>query len=566
MVRVMNLENLQAVIRRGETFTVEFKRATKNALHDTEIVHAAMCLANGDGGLLLLGVEDDGEVTGVSPRHGADTDPTRLQALIVNRTAPPLMTTVTLLTVDGLPVVAIEVPSADSPVGTVDGVFRRRALRFDGTPECVAYAPSELLSAAFVGTGRDYARVITSTGQWGDLSPLEFERFRDVVRRRDGDQALAALSDLDIARALGAVDPVSGSEDAVTLGGVLLFGTEEALRRHIPTHEVAFQEDVHHGPGVNDIARRPLFAAMEMFADRLDARHSEDEVMWGMVRVPIERIPRAAAREAIANALVHRDYAELGLTRVVMEPGTFTVTSPGGFPKGVTADNVLTVTKPRSPMLADAFKRAGLVERTGRGVGRMFDSMLRTGRSEPDYSRSTSHSVTVQFQVDASDLQFARFVIAAEAQMTRPLDLAGLRMLHLIRAVGPSTISEAAADLRLTTDEVRRVMSALAADGLVDIRGSGRARRAHLSAAFHRLSGSASSAIRARDPEPIQQREMVMAFVAQYGSITRREAAELCRLSDDTASRLLRRMVADGALVMIGNRRTARYCLPGEGS
>lgn len=154
----MDLEDLQAVIRGGETFTVEFKRATEKALHDTELVHAAMCLANGDGGLLLLGVEDDGEGTGVSPRHGADTDPTRIQALILNRTSPPLMTTASVVSLGGLRVVAIEVPSADSPVGTVEGVFRRRALRFDGKPECVAYAPSELLSAAFVGTGRDYAR------------------------------------------------------------------------------------------------------------------------------------------------------------------------------------------------------------------------------------------------------------------------------------------------------------------------------------------------------------------------------------------------------------------------
>lgn len=106
-------------------------------------------------------------------------------------------------------------------------------------------------------------RVVTGTGRWSDLSPLEFERFRALVRRRDGDQTLAALSDVDIARALGAIDSAEGGSDAVTLGGVLLFGTEEALRRHIPTHEVAFQEEDRHGRGVNDIAKRPLFGAME---------------------------------------------------------------------------------------------------------------------------------------------------------------------------------------------------------------------------------------------------------------------------------------------------------------
>ena len=65
------------------------------------------------------------------------------------------------------------------------------------------------------------------------------------------------------------------------------------------------------------------------------------------------------------------------------------MTNPGGFPEGITADNILVhEPKPRNPRLAEAFKRIGLVEQTGRGVDKIFMGQLRYGRPAPDYSRS----------------------------------------------------------------------------------------------------------------------------------------------------------------------------------
>ncbi|MGH3873548.1 MAG: ATP-binding protein [Pseudonocardiaceae bacterium] len=70
------------------------------------------------------------------------------------------------------------------------------------------------------------------------------------------------------------------------------------------------------------------------------------------------------------------------------------VSSPGGFPEGIRLDNLLVAApQPRSPLLADAFKRTGLVERTGRGINRMFAEQLRVGRPAPDYGRSTDRQV-----------------------------------------------------------------------------------------------------------------------------------------------------------------------------
>src|SRR5690606_21942851 len=74
------------LIAGGETLDVEFK----SDVNDTELVETVVCLANGGGGTLLVGVHDDGRVVGARPRHGATTDPRRIEALVSNSTRPAL--------------------------------------------------------------------------------------------------------------------------------------------------------------------------------------------------------------------------------------------------------------------------------------------------------------------------------------------------------------------------------------------------------------------------------------------------------------------------------------------
>lgn len=81
-----NENDLRELLVKGETLTVEFKSDAKG-LPDRDLVAAAVAMANTEGGLILLGVEDNGTVTGVQPGH---QDVTGLVALIANRTSPSL--------------------------------------------------------------------------------------------------------------------------------------------------------------------------------------------------------------------------------------------------------------------------------------------------------------------------------------------------------------------------------------------------------------------------------------------------------------------------------------------
>lgn len=102
----------------------------------------------------------------------------------------------------------------------------------------------------------------------------------------------------------------------------------------------------------------------------------------------------------MANALIHRDYTRLGAVHVQWHEDRLEIANPGGFPEGVRLDNLLVKQpRPRNPLLADAFKRAGIVERTARRIDTIFYEQLRNGRPAPNYERSTEASVVLVLPV-----------------------------------------------------------------------------------------------------------------------------------------------------------------------
>lgn len=206
-------------------------------------MEAVVCLANGSGGVLLVGVEDDGTPTGARARHeGGRTDSLRLQALIANNTQPPVATTVGVVDLDGASVIVVEVPDSPRVVGTTRGTYLRRAVSGDGRPMCVPYHAHEMLAHEVDRGAVDYASLPIRGARWEDLDPLEFERVRRLVTEAGSraDSLLAGLSDREIAHALGLVR----DNAEVTTGALLLFGHAGALRRFVPTHEAAFRFSV----------------------------------------------------------------------------------------------------------------------------------------------------------------------------------------------------------------------------------------------------------------------------------------------------------------------------------
>jgi ATP-dependent DNA helicase RecG len=558
-------EVLRDLIAAGETLDVEFKGEEKAPLSDRELFEAVVCLANRSGegiGWLLIGVEDDGRVTGQRPRHEAGrTDPRRVQALVASNTRPSMSCRAELVRLDEGDVLCLEVPAVRRPVGTANGHYTRRGLEASGRPACFPYHFHEM-HADQAGRGQqDYSQLVLAGARWDDLDPLEFERFRRSIRETGhGDRSLLDLPDVELGKALGVL--VSDGPDAsVRVAGMLLFGKEEALRGYLPTHEVAFQQLAGAQVEVNDFLRAPLLRVMDDLIQRLRARNREQELMVGARRVGVPDVPELAYREAVANALIHRDYTRLGAVHVQWHEDRLEMSSPGGFPEGVRLENLLvTPPKPRNPLLADAFKRAGLVERTARGIDYIFFEQLRNGRPAPSYDRSTEASVVLVLPGGEANLEFVRMVVE-EGLAGREIVLDDLLTLNALQHERQFTTADVSALIQRPEGEARAVLGRLVEAGLIEPRGERKGRSYHLSAATYRRLGEKAEYVRLRGFEPIQQEQMVLQYVRKNGRITRGEAMELCRVTGDQAKRLLRRMVDDGRLRPHGERKATWYGL-----
>ncbi|MFD3507532.1 DNA glycosylase AlkZ-like family protein [Nocardia sp. NPDC058666] len=557
----MDVAGARALIAEGESLTTEFKRGAEGKFNDTDLVNTVVCMANGNGGVILIGVEDDGTVTGAAPRHGKLTDPRRLDALIAAKTIPLVQTRTDVVRIDELDVICVEIPATRNIVGSTAGVYLRRTLKLDGTPQCLPFAAHEMLAHEIDRGALDFAAVAARGAQFSDLDPAEFDRFRRLAGDSAADRVVPQLTDRDICRALQVLRNGDDGREHLTLGAILLFGTSQALARYVPNHEAAFQQFHGQGITVNDFTREPLLRTAEELYDRVRRWNTEEEFEAGMLRIAVPNVAPTVARESIANALVHRDYTAVGPIRVMVNDEAFSVDSPGSFPPGVRLDNLLTASHPRSPILADAFRRAGLVERSGRGISLMYLATLRLGRGNPDYSQSTEQSVRVVVPLGRADLPLARFILARDTDTGQPLNLFELQVLHELRVESNLSTSEIADRLDRTLGVTRAGLSRMIELGLLELRGNGRNRTYHLSASVYRAINEPSAYVRVRGADAIQQEQMIIQFIGAYGPISRADTAELCLLTPNQAGALLRRMVREGKLEIIGERRTARYVL-----
>jgi len=409
----------------------------------------------------------------------------------------------------------------------------------------------------------DWAALRVGGAEWADLDPLEFERLRQMIATAvtGSDRVLGTLSDREIASALGLV----GRDGEVTTGALLMFGRPDALRRFLPSHEAAFQVMRGLEVEVNDFLLFPLLRLAEEMLARFRARNTEAEADFGLLRVAVSAYSETAFREALANALVHRDYTRRGAIHVQWSEDQLEISSPGGFPSGIRLDNLLVAPPhPRSPLLADAFKRAGLVERTGRGINRMFTEQLRVGRSAPDYGRSSDEHVVAILPGGPANLAMTRWVLEQENQQGSPLRLPELQVLAELVRERRATTAELAALVQRTEAETRSLLTRMVERGWIQARGDGKGRTWHLSAALYRVLDAPAGYVRVRGFEPLQQEQMILQFVDAHDHITRNQAAELCSLSPDQASRLLRRLTAEGKLQRQGERKGATYARPGR--
>ena len=565
----------------GETLCVEYKtdldRGDRGApMGAGTLAGALMALGNAQGGFLLLGVNDKGRVLGV---HQERNDKLLKLRDDIRRkfSAPPEIAAHLYRAPVGEVWAFYIAPAVQNPYQLSDGSVRiRRLTGKKQGPENLAFFLGELQSwQAERGAHFDFSSATQGDLTWDNrelwLNPLALDALQARLSSGRINNGLLALLPSHPARfeTLGLLSSVGGQKVA-TNAALILFGRNEILNERLPGHTAQFQHFSASGalsqnlfcgqPGLPHRALLLLAARLEELYSGLVARR---ELMDGMFRIDIPDYGDDALREATMNAFVHRDYTAAESVVLQLHPQQFFVSNPGGFYRDVTPQNLLFHEPcPRNRLLAQACADLGLVEKSGRGVDRIFWDQIRFCRPVPSYDASTSDAVRLTLQGGETSLEAVRWMLqhfaTIEELSVRLIHGAFLHQLFFEGEVSRAELLEALPGL--SAEVGRRGLNELIDAGLVVRVGHGRGQRLVLSPQLQSEMGQPGAFIHQTGMMDENRRQMILAFVNAHGKITRAEAAKLLNVpANDALYRLLREMVASGDLTKHGERRFTFY-------
>jgi ATP-dependent DNA helicase RecG len=420
-----SLEELQQFLLDREDEHLEFKEA-KGHFDFELLVKYCAALANEGGGRIILGVTDARPRRVVGSRAFVPTE--RTKAGLVERLRLRIDAD-ELSHPDGL-VVVFHVPPR--PIGypiAYKGAYWMRA------GEDLAPMTPDLLRRIFEETQADFSAEVCPRANVEDLDATAIERFRTMWSRKSKQTSLGELS---------AVQMLSDAEllvdGQVTYAALILLGSHKALGKHLAQAEVVYEYRSDEA-SIAYQQRKEYRTGFLLYHDDLwstiNLRNDIFSYQDGLFRYEIPAFNEDAVREVILNAVSHRDYRLAGSTFVKQWPQRIQIVSPGGFPAGVTPENILVRQSPRNRRLADALARCGLVERSGQGADRMFSSAVREGKLPPDFTGSDAYQVSVVLSGQVQDERFLAFLDRLGKETQRSLSLDDLVVLDAVHRDAP---------------------------------------------------------------------------------------------------------------------------------
>ena len=532
-----------------ESLTIEFK-SDKKKYSDADLVDEIVGMTNTKGGTLYLGVEDNGEVTGVHPKH---KDAIGVTALIANSTVPSVSVRAEVITEEEKDVLKIEIPVSRTVVSTSSGKMLRRRLKADGSPEVIPMYSYEVVTRLSELALLDFSAGPLAGATIEDFDPNQRIRLRNIIQNKPGrEKNLLGLQDDELDKALRLTTEVDG-KIYPTVTGMLLIGKESSIEKLMPTAKASFQVLEGTKVRVNIETSGPL---LEVF-EKVYAKNNKSVLL----RTAIPEFDKAAFREGLINAFCHRDYTMLGTVRVLIDDEGMTISSPGGFIDGVTVDNLLTVEPHgKNPALADALKRIGLAEKTGRGIDRIYEGSIIYGRPWPDFSETTSTNVKLFIQRAKADNRFTKLIADEQNRLGKPLSIYSLMILSLLKNERRMDLARVVSMTHLSESKIRSSIENLIEDGLIEGSGNGKSRTYTLSGRVYKESNQSIQYVRQTGIEKVAYPEMILKLArTQDGIITKQDVAELLMITPNQAYSEIKKLVSEKKLYKYCGGKYTKY-------
>ena len=509
------------------------------------ILGYVVALANANGGYLVFGMEDafPHKVVGTSQCENALG---KLENEIYKALQIPV-DAYELFDEQNNRVVVVEIPR--HPVG--------KALRFEDVPlwrsgEELIPMPDKVLFSILQETDPDYSQAICEGVTIDDLDKEAIDILKEKYARKQNNPTFTSLSDR---QALSDLKLIEGNK--VTNAAVLLVGKAEIIQQNFPQAKV--QHEFRTTEGQERFDKRlsfvaPFYILIDQLWKAVNDRNGSVPVQEGAYMFDIPFFNEEVIREVINNAFAHRDYRLASEIVIKQYPTKLSVISPGGFPIGVTLENILTVSStPRNRLLADVLAATGIVERSGQGMDVIFRLTLSEGKQTPDYSKTNDYQVTAILSATVKDPGFALFIKSIQQELPENQKLSVFDVLTFC------AIREG------KQPKDKEIAKRLYSMGYLEKRGKTSAIRYILPRRYYELTGNQSEYSELTDWDDEQIWSVLFRYLKKYGTAKKTDIAKLIgqHISDSQLRRLLERL-SEGPnppLIKEGKTRNLTYSL-----
>lgn len=240
------------------------------------------------------------------------------------------------------------------------------------------------------------------------------------------------LSDLELSK--------SGK---LTNAALILLAKKEILQERLPQAKIMLEYRNYESqiPFDNRIEFiEPFFILIDELWKTINLRNGSFPIQDGAYIFSVPYFNEEVIRESINNAISHRDYRRTSEIVIKQFPQRLDVINAGGFPVGVTLENLIKIpSTPRNRLLADILQKTGIVERSGQGVDKIYYNTLSEGKAEPDYSKSDNFQVNLKLSAIIEDRAFALFIdsIQKELPVNEKLSVLEIVTLNKIKNRNP---------------------------------------------------------------------------------------------------------------------------------
>ena len=339
--------------------------------------------ANAEGGRLEIGRNDAGAVVGLADAQKLLEDlPNKIRDLL------GILVSVNLRQSDGKDLLEIVVDPYPNPISYRGHYYVRSGSTLQ---EIKGAALDRFLLRRH---GRTWDGVPVPGVSAADLSTAELRRFRDLASGGGRlETADLAVADAALVAKLNLVEG-----DYLKRAAVLLFHDDPERWITGAFVKIGFfrseSDLVYH-----DTIHGNLFEQVAKTVDLLRTKYLKAAIRYsGLQRIERFPVPAAALREAVLNALVHRDYATAAPVQIRVYPDRLNLWNPAVLPEGWTVETLLGEhpSAPHNPVVAGAFFRRGDIETWGRGIRRIFEACRAAGEPEPRL-RSLASDLWLEF-------------------------------------------------------------------------------------------------------------------------------------------------------------------------